>query len=209
MKKLLLLLLVLNFIALSAWSQLKQDIIKKRMEPQTKTAPTTSQPSTPAPVYSMTAARVSIRTGTDNKEFPSTLYVEIWQKGHPGFYYQPYCLYKVHNLKNEMKINSTTDLGLERIDGAAEKFLLSTIQKNGLELDVAYNPNFFMDAWKIENITFTLEFKDQYGNLHPTLGSKIINFTNASGFLNNDYHVFKCITDVNMNPLTASIEKNQ
>ena len=42
-------------------------------------------PPLPAPVYSLTAARVSIKTGNDNKEFPSAMYANIFQKGHAGY----------------------------------------------------------------------------------------------------------------------------
>lgn len=186
----------------------RPEVIKKKTEPtQTKTT-LASTTTTAAPVYSLTSARVSIRTGQDNKEFPSRVYIEVWQKDHPGgALYGPHCLYKIHDLKNEMAVNSTTDLGMDKVSGASEKFLLSTIQQYGLELSVGYLPNFFMDAWKIENITWTLEFRDQNGNLHPTFGNKIISFSNAKGFLNNEYTIMKCFTDQYFNPLTASIEK--
>jgi hypothetical protein len=209
MKKIILTAVATGFILTSVNSQINRpEVIKKKTTPaQTKTTPAST--TTTAPVYSITAAKVNIRTGQDNKEFPSAVYIEIWQKDHPGgALYGQHCLFKVHDLKNEMTSNSTTELGLEKYNGAQEKFLLSTIQQYGLELTVGYQPNFFMDAWKIENITWTLEFRDQNGNLHPTMGTKIISFSNASGFLNNEYTIMKCITDQNLNPLTASIRKN-
>lgn len=180
------------------------------LRPQVKkTTITTTTPAPPvsAPVYRLTAVRVNIKTGNDNKEFPSGLYIDLWQKGYPSANYPAYCLFKIHNWKNEMTINSSTDLGLEKYDGANEKFLLTTIQQKGLELKIGYIPNFFMDAWRIEGISCSLEFRDQNNNLHPTLGNKIIVFSNASGFLNNDYHTMKCLIDQNMNGLSASIEK--
>ncbi|MBL7743465.1 MAG: hypothetical protein JNN00_08340 [Chitinophagaceae bacterium] len=208
MKKTIFLIAFTSLTSTWAYTQINRPaVIKKKTEP-VKTAPAqTPPPPPPSLVYSLTSARVSIRTGNDNKEFPSGIYVDIWQKGHPGWYYQEYCLFNISNLKNEMAVNSTTDLGLEKYAGSADKFLLTTIQKNGLELNVSYNPNFFMDAWKIENITWTLEFRDQNGNLHPNMGNKIISFSNATGFLNNEYHRMRCTTDQNLNPLTAAIEK--
>jgi hypothetical protein len=210
MKKILIGVIVAVFSVSYAAAQFNKTVGKKKTEPiQTEPVKKIAPPSQPpTPVYAMTAARVSIRTGSDNKEFPSGVYVEVWQKDHPGgANYQAHCLYNIRDLKNEMAINSTTQLGLEKTNGPAEKFLLSTIQQYGLELNVSYLPNFFMDAWKIENITWTLEFRDQNGNPHPTLGNKVISFSNSTGFLNNEYHVMKCFIDQSLNPLVASIVK--
>jgi hypothetical protein len=52
-----------------------------------------------------------------------------------------------------------------------------------------------------------LEFRDQFGNLHPALGSKTVVFSNAYGFLNSEYTLIECITDGNFAPLTATIKK--
>jgi hypothetical protein len=170
----------------------------------TKSAGTSSQAT---PVYSLTAVRATIRTGSDNKEFPSKVNVYVWKKGTPIGDYANNCLYYVSSLKNEMAVNSSTDIGLEKYQGNADKFSLANLQITGLEIRVSYDTNFFMDAWKVENIGLTFEFKDQNGNYHPTMGSKTISFSNAIGFLNSEYSYFKCITDQNFNPLTASIEK--
>ena len=62
------------------------------------------------------------------------------------------------------------------------------------------------EARKIEGISITLEFRDQHGNLHPTLGQKTITFSNASGFLNGYFErKMICTTDWYFNPLTAQI----
>jgi len=205
MKKRLLLLLVINITCFSAWSQLKPGFSKTKGEIQTKTTATTTTPD--PPVYSLTAAKVTIKTGSDNKEFPSGLYIQFWLKDHSWNTASSTLLFRIQDLRNEMAVNSTTELGLPKYAGTADKYLLSNIQKNGLELEVFYVANFFMDAWKIENISCTLEFRDQNGNLHPTLGSKTINFSNANGFLNNEYAYFRCTTDQNFNPLMAAIGK--
>ncbi len=159
------------------------------------------------PAYTLTSARVNIRTGIDNKEFLSDVSVSLWKKDRQGWNYSNDCYYKTPSLKNEMAVNSNTDLGLDKYAGNADKLNLTNLQTSGLDLIVTYQPNIFLDAWKIENITLILEFKDQNGNLHPTLGSKIISFSTAVGFLNAEYRVIKCKTDQNFNPLTASIEK--
>ena len=64
------------------------------------------------------------------------------------------------------------------------------------------------DAWKIQGVTVTLEFRDQNGNLHPSLGQKTITFSNANGFLNgyNGTLTMICNTDGYLNPLSAYIE---
>lgn len=229
MKKLLFIATSLVFANTTSFSQVirktvtdpKQNVIIKTQQtpPQPPPLPAPAPPS-PAtnkstgaenqnntPVYILTAARVTIATGSDNKEFPSKVNVSIWRKGTQIGDYQNNCLYYLHGLKNEMAVNSRTDIGIEKYAGNTEKFNLTTLQTTGLEMRVSYETNFFMDAWKVENITLTLEFRDQNGNLHPTMGSKNISFSNAVGFLNSEYSYFKCITDQNFNPLTASIEK--
>jgi hypothetical protein len=65
-----------------------------------------------------------------------------------------------------------------------------------------------LDAWKIEGVTLTLEFRDQNGNPHPTLGQKVITFSNAQGFLNGYFErSMTCTTDGYFNPLTAQISQ--
>ena len=75
--------------------------------------------------------------------------------------------YVQQNLGNEMRINSETEFGLGL---EAQPISLETFQKSGLVLRIQYNPNIIFDAWKIESVSLTLEFKDQNGNLHPSLG---------------------------------------
>ncbi len=208
MKKIIFLAATALFITAMASAQILRPAgTVKKMDPARSAPPPTPPPPPPSPVYSLSSIKVSIKTGSDNKEFPSGVYVEIWQKGHTAWDYQKYCYFKITDLRNEMAVNSTTEFGLEKYNSPADKFLLSNIQQHGLEMRVSYLPNFFMDAWKVDNIMFILEFRDQNGNLHPTMGTKIVSFSNASGFLNSEYHTFKCITDQALNPLTASIEK--
>lgn len=166
---------------------------------------TTTDPQTPASVYSLTSVRVNVRTGSDNKEFPSMVLVTLKTKSAAGGDWSPF--YQ-QNLGNEMRVNSNTEFGLERDAQLRGVATLDAFQKDGLKLILKYYPNFFADAWKIENISLVLEFKDQFGNLHPSLGSKTIAFSNAFGFLNNEYQVMECVTDGSFAPLTAVIKKN-
>lgn len=181
--------------------------------PATKTAPPPApsqkaEVTTPiAPIYSLTSAKVTIHTGNDNKEFQAGLNITLFQQntanglfGLPG-----------NGIKNELAINSTTDFGLvkEGYNGInnPEILKLENLQKTGLMLRIYYGPTFFLDAWKIDGVSLTLEFKDQYGNLHPTLGSKTIAFNTAKGILNNTFHTMKCLANGNFTALTSPISE--
>lgn len=163
-----------------------------------KTAGTVSQNTS---VYTLTSARVHIKTGTDNKEFPSGVHVTLMANSTP----ENWRNYIQIQLSNEMRTNSDTEFGLD-LEGRAPT-PLETFQRGGLTLRIHYTPNFFADAWKIESVSVDLEFKDQNGNLHPSLGRKTIVFSNAYGFLNNEFRYMKCFTDESFSPLTAVISK--
>jgi hypothetical protein len=166
-----------------------------------KTPATTSQN---VPVYNLTSVRVTIRTGNDNKEFPSKVMAWIQTKNPPS---SEWFSYKQINLANEMRINSNTEFGLERDSLLRGVIRLEDLQAKGIQLKIWYASNWLTDAWKIESVSVVLEFKDQNGNLHPTLGNKTIVFSNAYGFLNNDYKMMVCTADGSFAPLTAVITK--
>lgn len=153
------------------------------------------------PVYALTSVRVKIRTGNDNKEFPSKVHSLLMARSDP----KDWRNYIQINLGNEMKVNSDTEFGLD-LEGRAPT-PLSKYQTSGLKLSIVYEPNFFADAWKIEGVTLILEIKDQQGNLHPTLGNKTIVFTTATGFLNSEYRYLYCIADGSFAPMTTMIVK--
>jgi hypothetical protein len=152
------------------------------------------------PIYALTSVRVKIKTGNDNKEFPSKVHSTLMAKSTPANWRN----YIQINLSNEMKVNSETEFGLG-LEGPP--IPLTTFQAAGLKLTVSYEPNFFADAWKIESISLVLEFKDQKGNLHPSLGNKTIVFSNAYGFLNNEFRNIECFTDGSFVPMTSVIKK--
>ena len=207
-------LFTLVILVISTQAQLKPDIDKSKVK---KTAPapapapppapvskTTAPASTPPLVYNLTSVRVKIRTGSDNKEFPSFVYA-VFQRRNPAQGEQS--PFSQAALSNEMKINSTTEFGLNRNSNLAGETKLEVLQSSGLRFFIEYRPNLIFDAWKIENVTLVLEFRDQFGNLHPTLGSKEIVFSNANGFLNNDYRYLECTADGYFAPLTAFIRR--
>jgi len=168
-------------------------------------APAASTNHTPpaAPVYRLTDVRVKISTGSDNKEFPSKVDVSLAPKGSVATLFRQLG----SNLRNEMKVNSITEFGLDKTnDLTASAFELTALQNSGIELRLNYTPNFIMDAWKIEGVTLTLEFRDASGKLHPQIGTKTIVFNNANGFLNQTDSMLWCTANGQFVPLTASIK---
>lgn len=216
MKQVLFLAVMMLLIISAAQSQTKTEekkVLPAKITKQAPTAPRTAPPPPPAPtnkttgtsnatvpVYVLSSARVSIRTGADNKEFPSTVAVTLMAQSDPV----NWRTYIQNQLGNEMRINSDTEFGL---DVAGQPLSLETFQKTGLILRIHYNPNIIFDAWKIESVSLILEFKDQNGNLHSTLGRKTIVFSNAYGFLNNEFRYMKCYADASFSPSTAVISK--
>jgi len=202
----------LALLAISTEAQIKPDLDRskvKRSAPAPAPAPapvnkTTGTASTTVPVYNLTSVRVKIRTGNDNKEFPSKVFTSIRARSATSGQANPFNQMK---LDNEMRINSDTEFGMERVTQYQSESSLDAFQSSGLRFRIDYMPNWLTDAWKIESITLVLEFKDQFGNLHPTLGNKTIVFNNAYGFLNSTYWVMECETDGSFAPLTAVIKK--
>ena len=219
MKKLLFLSTLIVFTIFAAQAQIKTRTERTKLQAPSKTIepvptePKTVPPPPPAtnksagtdnqntPVYALTSVRVIIRTGNDNKEFPSKVYARLMAKSTPSDWRN----YIQWNLSNEMKINSDTEFGLD-LEGRPPT-PMTTFQTAGLKLTISYEPNFFADAWKIESVSLVLEFKDQNGNLHPSLGTKTIVFSNAYGFLNNEFRNLNCFTDGSFSPLTSLISR--
>ena len=166
------------------------------------------------PHYYLTAARVSIVTGNDNKEEGSKVNISLvrpsggeWPSDDNtkscGLYQFIYS-----KINNEYRVNSVTDIplvtsfqfpaGLPGGAGEGWRYInlrLGDIQIHGLTLYVMYEPNFILDAWKIERVTLTLEFKDLAGNAHPTLGTVVIPFINSSVLLRDGNRTLKVETD--------------
>ncbi len=226
MKKLIMLITFAFFITVVVQAQVKPDKandagdvkIKPVAQPAVravKLMPAETKPAPPAvqnagtvtqqaaSVYKLTSARVNIRTGNDNKEFPSSVVVWLSSVGVGYALEQP-----VENLRNEMRSNSNNEFGLQNRAGYADyNRTLEAFQKQGLVLTIRYWPNLPTDAWKIEGVTLTVEFKDQFGNPHPTLGHKEIIFNNANGFLDAWNHAMICKANTAFEPLTASIKE--
>lgn len=158
----LLLLFITSFFTINA--QIQKPVIKKTLVKNPPPPPPPS--STYTPVYTLTAVKAIIRTGADNKEYPSTVWAFLSARSNTAT-----ASFKQENLKNEMKSNSSTEFGLEK--SGSGNMTLEDMQKNGLQFTIWYHANFQFDAWKIEGVSITLEIRDQQGNLHPTLGQKL------------------------------------
>ena len=188
----------------------KQNIIIKQVPaaPPAPPPPTTDKTTAPVnqntPVYSLTVVKVNIKTGNDNKEYPSNVRTSLGVRGSN----MQYAYFVQENLKNEMRSNSSTEFGLEKRGSNLKDLTLEVLQNAGFHFRIDYSANFQFDAWKIEGVMVTLEFRDQNGNLHPILAQKTINFSNANGFLNgyNGTRSMICNTDGYFNPLSAFIE---
>jgi hypothetical protein len=155
-------------------------------------------------VYRLTAATLSISTGADNKEFPSQVAMELYNSQTSGILlHQPFEVNKI-----EFKSNQEASFGLVTHPHTnAQDLTLESISQSGMALRLYYKPNLGIDAWKIEGVSIVLEFKDQNGAPHPTLGRKMITLNNATGFLNGWDHVLTCFMDNSLRATTSSISQ--
>src|ERR1035437_8581744 len=146
MKKLLFLIFLasLQFSSTQAQQISKANLIlnkpvKATGTTQNKTTPATQ---TTVSVYSLTSVRVNIRTGNDNKEYPSGVRVSLGARGSN----MVYAYFVQENLKNEMKSNSNTEFGMEKAGKNLKDITLDVLQNTGFELRIAYSANFQFDA---------------------------------------------------------------
>lgn len=197
--------------------------VKIQRSPGLESTPTRT---TPLPLtdadYSLAVVKVSIKTGNDNKESLSNISIELSVRD------SAFSIFVQNNLTNEFKSNSESTIGLEKnslytsgyhpnsiptlyftSSAGIRNITLGDVQKYGLSLRIIYKPNFFADAWKIENVSLSLEFRDVKGNLSPASGQKTIQFSNAATFLDNyDKRILICTADKYFNPLTTFVTKD-
>ncbi len=208
MKKQFLLPLLL-IMALAIQAQIKTDtskIIKSNISPvavktiikqpvsstpvnttttNTQTKTTATQPAQPALTdaeYFLAGAVIKVATGSDNKEPNTSTALFLVRPRKSG----GTVAYKLEDYAGELKINQSTDLRLDRATTLnASQNSLQHFKQNGLSVLIGYcNKNFCTDAWKINSISVTLEFKDINGNPAPYgYGSKTISFPVSGGTL--------------------------
>jgi hypothetical protein len=201
----------------------KPKLVKTQTSPGLESTPTRTTPPQPTnTIYSLSSVKVTIKTGNDNKESLSNLSVELAVRD------AAYSIFVQNNLTNEFKSNSETPIGLEKSNSftsgynpasiptlystsatGTKSIQLSDVEKYGMSLRIIYKPNFFSDAWKIEEVSMMLEFRDTNGDLHATSVQKNIVFSNAATFLDNfDKRILICTADNYFNPLTSFVTKD-
>ena len=173
--------------------ELKNDTAKLILQTPVKNSRVKTIPPVPTSVYTLTSAKINIRTGNDNKEDGANMIFffrekdGVWGKGTDLFQ---------NGFISEFKVNSNFEQTLDKSPGTtATAYTLDNLQARGLYFAVYYRPNFFTDAWKIEAITVTLEFKDQFGNLHPSFGNRVVQYYISNGLLTNSNWLLKATAD--------------
>lgn len=173
--------------------------------------------------YFLQSCKITIKTGNDNKEANNSL---VYFYVGPANYNQNTFLSlgdwpKGTGYAPEMKVNSSTDILLSTAYGKSEYNSLCFYKQKGIALTIIYNNKAWAsDAWKINDISLTLYFKDRNGNAypHPAYASKTINFTNLSALLGykfgddisnnaNQTRILTIGTDQNFNPLAPEFKK--
>lgn len=173
-----------------------------------------NNPQTPATAtvndadYFLAVAKISIKTGKDNKENGSTVILRVYPASGTNNYRRGYCQ---ENYKSELKVWATDNFTLPRSSAFDQNFnSLANYRQTGIMVDINYNtvgngPLFALDAWKIEEVSVTLEFKNKNGDPHPTMGSKIISFSGSDMYLDFKKWQLYCKTDQYFNTLTPTI----
>ena len=115
MKKIIFLVMAASFFSLFAIAQVQKTVPIKNKTVPAKLVPAPAPP--PESVYTITAAKVTVKTGNDNKEQLSKVMVTvdendgIWGKGRQLFSSQN------NDFKSEIKINSLFEFPLTKYEG--------------------------------------------------------------------------------------------
>lgn len=141
--------------------------------------------------YYLTTATFTIHTGNDNKEILSGFEIKLYINGGAvrtdntptyeelrGEPWNPHRLQQygppIFGSKDvELKVNSSTAFDKTWSPDAVWAPALgnlATIQQHGLRIVIKYLPNFFLDAWKIDRVSLTVNFQnvDQISNFRRT-----------------------------------------
>ena len=173
--------------------------------------------------YFLVAGTFTIHTGNDNKELPSSFTIKLYINGgetqpedsaNPNPLRLQYVGHSFGSNTTELKVNSSADFQLSTsVDTvwAPQKNNLANIQQHGLRIVITYQPNFPLDAWKIDQLTLTLKFqdRDQITNYHrtghryfsPGMDNKTITFPNVAKLLTAGSPQLDLITDGSLQPI--------
>jgi len=163
--------------------------------------PAATAPGQNSSNFYLTSTKVTIYTGNDNKEAPSQMQLQMIL-GAEGV--------SSNWESKEFAVNSATEIIIKPYYDRhyyPEKIRLVNTEKGGVKLFINYSPNFLLDAWKIEKVLLTMEFRDDNGNLHPVMGTKNIQFVNIGALLNNSYSTLLCEADQFLIPKNTSVLK--
>lgn len=178
--------------------------------------------------YFLTSAKIAVQTGNDNKEANNSLvYIYIGVAN-----YNQQMAFSLGDVRAkdgyapEIRVNSTTELlPNHSLDPDYHSLYspynsLCFYKQRGLAVTIFYdNKAWATDAWKINSISVSFEFKDRNGNPYPnpSYASKTITFpVNALlGYRSGDditnnkdqLRVLMMGTDENFNPLPVEFSK--
>ena len=173
--------------------------------------------------YFLTSAKITVQTGNDNKEANNSL---VYFKVGVANYNEHMAFADKNGYAPEIRVNSTTELLSNSSLDPDYHSLYSPYnsvcfyKQRGLAVTVFYdNKAWATDAWKINSISVTVEFKDANGNPYPNpaYASKTITFP-VNGLLGyragdditnnkNQLRVLMMGTDENFNPLPVEFSK--
>lgn len=174
----------------------------KMQVPRTKTAPpAATNPGPNSSNFYLTSAKVTIYTGNDNKEESAQMQMQL-SLGTEGI--------SSNWERKEFAVNSAKEIIIKPDYDRSyypEKLRLTNVETGGVKLFIRYSPNFILDAWRIEKVLLTLEFRDDNGNLHPVVGTKNILFMNANALLTNRLGMLICVADKFLMPANTIIKE--
>jgi len=173
--------------------------------------------------YFLTSAKITVQTGNDNKEANNSL---VYFSVGVANYNDHMAFALASGYAPEIRANSTTELLPNSSLDPDYHSLYSPYnsvcfyKQRGLAVTVFYdNKAWATDAWKINSISVTVEFKDANGNPYPNpaYASKTITFP-VNGLLGyragdditnnkNQLRVLMMGTDENFNPLPVEFSK--
>ena len=175
--------------------------------------------------YFLVVGTFAIQTGNDNKELLSDFTIKLYINGgasdtDPFGFANPDPLrlqdvgYSFGSKTTELKVNSSADFELKTgVDTVwlPMKNNMANIQQHGLRIVITYNPNFPLDAWKIDGVTLTLKFQNrgQISNylstgrrsFYPGMDNKTITFPNVGKLLTASDPRLDLITDGSLRPI--------
>ena len=173
--------------------------------------------------YFLTSAKITVQTGNDNKEANNSL---VYFSVGVANYNDHMAFALASGYAPEIRANSTTELLPNSSLDPDYHSLYSPYnsvcfyKQRGLAVTVFYdNKAWATDAWKINSISVTVEFKDANGNPYPNpaYASKTITFpvNGLLGYRNGDditnnknqFRVLMMGTDENFNPLPVEFSK--